>query len=160
MSVYDARPLGRRAVLAGGAALGLAGAVGCSNDGRGASGAGNDEAARSKIRPAYERYTGVKPDLAGAEYNIPDAFNKYPADPVQAINAAPGDGKPITVTTYTNTPIPPKLEQNTFWQEFNKRVGSPVTPRPPRWSSPRPRRCQSSVTRRPPSRAASPSPAR
>ncbi|MET9311978.1 extracellular solute-binding protein [Kribbella sp. NPDC003505] len=126
MSVYDARPLGRRAVLAGGAALGLAGAVGCSNDGRGASGAGNDEAARSKVRPAYERYTGVKPDLAGAEYNIPDAFDKYPADPVRVIDAAPGDGKPITVTTYTNTPIPPKLEQNTFWQEFNKRVGSPV----------------------------------
>ncbi|WP_327635911.1 extracellular solute-binding protein [Kribbella sp. NBC_00482] len=126
MSVYDARPLGRRAVLAGGAALGLAGAVGCSNDGRGSSGVANDEASRSKIRPAYERYTGVKPDLAGAEYNIPDAFNRYPADPVQAITQPPGDGKPITVTTYTNTPIPPKLELNTFWQEFNKRVGSPL----------------------------------
>lgn len=125
MSVYDAR-LGRRAVLAGGAALGLAGAVGCSNDGRGASAAGNDEASRSKIRPTYERYAGVKPDLAGAEYNIPDAFRRYPADPVQAITEAPGDGKPITVTTYTNTPIPPKLELNTFWQQFNKRVGSPV----------------------------------
>ncbi|GAA3092367.1 putative aldouronate transport system substrate-binding protein [Kribbella aluminosa] len=125
MSVYDAR-LGRRAVLAGGAALGLAGTVGCSNNGRGASSAGNDEASKTRIRPAYERYDGVKPDLAGAEYKIPDAFNKYPADPVQAITQAPGDGKPITVTTYTNTPIPPKLEQNTFWQEFNKRVGSPV----------------------------------
>jgi putative aldouronate transport system substrate-binding protein len=125
MSVYDAR-LGRRAVLAGAAALGLAGTAACSNDGRGASGAGNDAATQNKIRPTYERYTGVKPDMAGAEYNIPDAFNKYPANPVQAITDAPGDGKPITVTTYTNTPIPPKLEQNTFWQEFNKRVGSPV----------------------------------
>jgi putative aldouronate transport system substrate-binding protein len=122
MSVYDAR-LGRRAVLAGAAALGLAG---CSNNGRGASGAGNDPAAETRIRPTYERYTGVKPDLAGAEYKIPDAFNRYPANPVQAITEAPGDGKPITVTTYTNTAIPPKLEQNTFWQEFNKRVGSPV----------------------------------
>lgn len=126
MSVYDARPLGRRAVLAGGAALGLAGTVGCSNDGRGGSGVANDEASKSKIRPAYERYTGVKPDLAGAEYNIPDAFNRYPANPVQAITQPPGDGKPITVTTYTNTPIPPKLELNTFWQEFNKRAGSPL----------------------------------
>ncbi|WP_350274947.1 extracellular solute-binding protein [Kribbella sp. HUAS MG21] len=127
MNVYDARLLNRRTVLAGSAALGLAGAVGCSNDGRGGGGANNDEASRSKIRPAYVRYTGVEPDLAGAEYNIPDAFRRYPANPVKAISEPPGDGKPIHATTYTNTPIPPKLEQNRFWQEFNKQVGSPVS---------------------------------
>ncbi|MEV0291722.1 extracellular solute-binding protein [Kribbella sp. NPDC050820] len=126
MSVHDARPLSRRTVLAGGAALSLAGVVGCSNAGRGGSSAGNDEASRAKILPAYERYTGVEPDLAGAEYNIPDAFHRYPADPVRAITQPPGDGKPIQVTTFTNWPIPPKVEQNTFWQELNKRVGSPI----------------------------------
>ncbi|HEY9292379.1 MAG TPA: extracellular solute-binding protein, partial [Microlunatus sp.] len=51
---------------------------------------------------------------------------KYPANPVQAITQAPGDGKPIEVMTYTNTPIPPKLSNNQFWQEFNEKVGSPV----------------------------------
>ncbi|GAA3152584.1 putative aldouronate transport system substrate-binding protein [Kribbella aluminosa] len=126
MSAYDARPLTRRAVLAGGAALSLAGAVGCSNNGRGGVSVQNDEASRAKIRPAYVRYSGVEPDLAGAEYNIPDAFRRYPATPVRAVTEPPGDGKPIQITTVTNTPIPPKLEQNRFWQELNKQVGSPV----------------------------------
>ncbi|MET7280454.1 extracellular solute-binding protein [Kribbella sp. NPDC005582] len=121
MSNHDAR-LSRRTLLAGAAAIGLAG---CSNDGRGGSaGAGGTTAG---VRPAYQPYTGVKPDLSGVEYKIPNAFTRYPADPVQAITTPPGDGKPIDVLTYTNTPIPPKLEQNRFWQELNRRVGSPVT---------------------------------
>ncbi|GAB3920565.1 extracellular solute-binding protein [Kribbella albertanoniae] len=121
MTNHDAR-LSRRTLLAGAAAIGLAG---CSNDGRGGqTGAGGDTAG---VRPAYQPYTGVKPDLPGAEYNIPNAFTRYPANPVQAITTPPGDGKPIDVLTYTNTPIPPKLEQNRFWQELNSRVGSPVT---------------------------------
>ncbi|MEV0291152.1 extracellular solute-binding protein [Kribbella sp. NPDC050820] len=127
MSVHDARPLSRRTVLAGATALGLASVAGCSNAGRGGSSAGNDEASRAKIRPAYERYTGVEPDMAGAEYNIPDAFRRYPANPVQAITEPPGDGQPIQVMTPTAWAIPPKVEQNTFWQELNKRVGSPIS---------------------------------
>ncbi|GAA0627102.1 extracellular solute-binding protein [Kribbella sandramycini] len=114
--------LSRRTLLAGVGVLGLAA---CSNEGRGGPTGGSGNAAG--VRPAYQRYTGVKPDFAGAEYNIPDAFNRYPADPVQAITQPPGDGRPISITTYTNTPIPPKLEQNRFWQELNRRVGSPVT---------------------------------
>ncbi len=107
-------------------AAGVAGVFsGCSNEGRGGT-APATKPASEQIRPTYVRYTGVKPDLPGAEYNIPDAFRRYPADPVTAITSPPGDGKPINVMTYTNTPIPPKLEQNRFWQELNKRVGSPV----------------------------------
>lgn len=117
----------RRALLTAGAALSLSGAlVGCSNAGRGVTAGANDLATKSKVRPAYLRYEGVEPDLPGAEYGIPDAFLRYPADPVQAIADPPGDGKPIKVMTFTNTPIPPKLSRNEFWQEFNKRVGSPV----------------------------------
>ncbi|MFC9691063.1 extracellular solute-binding protein [Kribbella sp. NPDC056951] len=121
MSNHDAR-LSRRTLLAGAAAIGLAG---CSNEGRGGETGGGGTAAG--VRPTYQRYTEVKADLPGAEYNIPNAFTRYPANPVQAIQNPPGDGKPIDVLTYTNTPIPPRLEQNSFWQEFNKRVGSPVT---------------------------------
>ncbi|MFI5733652.1 extracellular solute-binding protein [Kribbella sp. NPDC051587] len=121
MSLDDAR-LTRRTLLGGAAALGL---VACSNEGRGGLPGGGGNAAG--VRPAYMRYTGVKPDLPGAEYKIPDAFVRYPANPAQAIRKPPGDGQPIDVLTYTNTPIPPKVEQNSFWQEFNKRVGSPVT---------------------------------
>lgn len=127
MKTPDSRLVTRRAMLAGGAAVGLAGVVGCSNEGRGGATGNNDEATRTQVRPAYVRYEGVKPDLSGTEFKIPDAFLRYPEAPVDAITDPPGDGKPISVTTYTNTPIPPKLEQNTFWQELNKQAGSPVT---------------------------------
>lgn len=128
MSIDDLRPVTRRTLLAGAGAAGLAGTIGgCSNEGRGSAGGGTDKASQAQVKPAHVRYAGVKPDLAGAEYNIPDAFIRYPADPVTAIEKPPGDGKPINVMTYTNTPIPPKLEQNRFWQELNKQVGSPVS---------------------------------
>lgn len=127
MTKLQSRQLSRRSLLGAGAALGLSAAVaGCSNEGRGGATGGNDAATKSKVRPAYVPYQGVDPDLSGAEYDIPDAFRRYPADPVQAISEPPGDGKPIKVMTYTNTPVPPKLSQNEFWQELNKRVGSPV----------------------------------
>ncbi|GAA1545647.1 extracellular solute-binding protein [Kribbella lupini] len=127
MSTGDSR-IGRRALLGGVGALGLTGVVGgCSNEGRGGTAGKGGNAPQSQVRPAYVPYTGVKPDLAGAEYNIPNAFTRYPADPVRAVTTPPGDGKPIQVLTFTNTPIPPKLEQNRFWQEFNQRVGSPVS---------------------------------
>ncbi|MEV6281432.1 extracellular solute-binding protein [Kribbella sp. NPDC051770] len=127
MNTDDSR-IGRRALLGGVGALGLSGVVGgCSNEGRGGTTGQGNTGSASGVRPAYLPYTGVKPDLAGAEFNIPNAFTKYPADPVRAIANPPGDGKPINVLTFTNTPIPPKLEQNRFWQELNKRVGSPVS---------------------------------
>ncbi|MGW6279775.1 extracellular solute-binding protein [Kribbella sp. NPDC055071] len=128
MSNHDVRPVTRRALLGGIGALGVAGAIsGCSNAGRGGTTAGTDPSTESKVRPTYVRYDGVKPEFAGEEYKIPDAFSRYPANPVQAITKPPGDGKPINVLTWTNTPIPPKVEQNTFWQEFNQQVGSPVS---------------------------------
>ncbi len=127
MSTFDSRPLTRRALLGAGAALGLSGAVAaCSNEGRGGAGGANDAASKAKVRPAYVRYEGVGPDLPGEEYGIPDAFIRYPADPVPVITDPPGDGQPIKVMTSTNTPIPPKLSQNEFWQQLNERVGSPV----------------------------------
>jgi putative aldouronate transport system substrate-binding protein len=127
MKTPESRLVTRRAMLAGGAAIGLAGAVGgCSNEGRGGTTGSNDDASRSQVRPAYVRYAGVEPEMPGAEYNIPDAFTRYPADPVDAVTEPPGDGKPITVMTYTNTAIPPRLEQNQFWQELNKQAGSPI----------------------------------
>ncbi len=126
MKTPDSRLVTRRAILAGGATIGLAGVVGCSNEGRGGTTGTNDEGSRSQVRPAYVRYGGVEPEMAGAEYNIPDAYSRYPADPVDAVTEPPGDGKPITVMTYTNTAIPPQLSQNQFWQELNKQAGSPI----------------------------------
>ncbi|TWD80300.1 putative aldouronate transport system substrate-binding protein [Kribbella amoyensis] len=127
MPKFDSQPLSRRTVLGAGAALAVSATVtGCSNAGRGGTSGSNDSAAKAKVRPAYVRYDGVKADLPGEPYGIPDGFLRYPADPVQAITEPPGDGKPIEVMTSTNTPIPPSLPQNAFWQQFNERVGSPV----------------------------------
>lgn len=127
MTIFDSTRLTRRSLLATGAAVGLSATVaGCSNAGRGGTALGNDQATKEKIRPNYVSFEGVKPDLDGAEFNIPDAFIHYPSDPVQATDVVPGDGEPIKVMTYTNTPIPPRVEKNTFWQELNERVGSPI----------------------------------
>jgi putative aldouronate transport system substrate-binding protein len=127
MPEFDSQRLSRRALLGAGAALGLSATLpGCSNTGRGGSSGSNNSAAKAKVRPTYQRYAGVRADLPGDRYGIPDGFIRYPADPVQAITEPPGDGKPIQVLTSTNTPIPPKLGQNAYWQQLNKEVGSPV----------------------------------
>ena len=133
MSVYDPRPLSRtEPVLAGAAALGLAGAVaGCSNDGRGGAGRANDAASRVEVRPAYVRYDRRR----SRTWPAPSTTSRTRSTATRPTRCRrsrepPGDGKPIKVMTYTNTPIPPKLEQNPFWQEFNKRVGSPAAGQP------------------------------
>jgi putative aldouronate transport system substrate-binding protein len=36
----------------------------------------------------------------------------------------PASGADITVQTWTQMPPPPPIDQNTFWQEFNKRLGA------------------------------------
>lgn len=119
----------RRTLLkSGGGALAAAALgssiAGCSNAGRGGdTGAAASQNASVKL-PTYVRYTGVKPDLAGTDAGVTDAFFRYPADPIKASSAIPGDGKPITALVETSAPIPPGVSSNHYWQELNKRVGS------------------------------------
>lgn len=117
--------LNRRQLLKGGLAAGLLSAGGasltaCSTATSG--GAGGGELNSSVILPDHIRYEGVQPDFRG-EDGVDDAVLAYPAEPVKAITDPPGDGQPVTAMAMTNTPIPPQVGSNQFWQELNRRLG-------------------------------------
>lgn len=121
--------ISRRTILKAGLASGAFGSIalaGCSNEGRGTPGSnGGPTADVSSLLPTYQAYQGVEPDIAGSD-GVADTFFAYPANPVVGLEEAPGDGNPITTMGLTNTPIPPGLDQNKFWQELNARLGSPL----------------------------------
>lgn len=117
--------ISRRSLLTAGLATGALGGLaltGCSNEGRGATGP-TDQAAQTGVLPSYLPYQGVEPDIPAAD-GVANTFFAYPADPVQGIAEPPGDGQKITTMGLTNTPIPPRLSENAFWQELNTRIGS------------------------------------
>lgn len=115
----------RRSLLLAGTFASVAGVLAaCSNEGRGAIDDGGATATVSdNLLPTYRPFEGVTPDIAGSD-GVADAFFEYPADPIRAIETPPGDGQPITTMGITNTPVPPGVDQNQFWQELNDRLGS------------------------------------
>lgn len=118
--------LNRRALLAGTGATGAALLLGaCSSGGDDTPAAGADQQRENSatVLPDYIAYEGVDPDIKGTD-GMGDVFFAYPGDPVEATSEAPGDGQPLTHMGITNTPQPPPLEQNEFWQETNQRLGS------------------------------------
>ena len=112
----------RRNVLMGGLGLGAfaaLGLAGCSNEGRG----GGALAANSSVAlPTYIPYDGVPMDIKGAD-GVPDTMLKYPADPKKVTDDPPGDGKDIGYFGMTNTPVPPGLDNNTYWQQLHEQLG-------------------------------------
>ncbi|MFW6598821.1 extracellular solute-binding protein [Propionibacteriaceae bacterium Y2011] len=105
-------------------ALALGGIAACSNEGRGGTtGEEQQQANEAANLPAYVPYDGVEPDIAG-ENGVGNVFFAYPAEPVKAITDPIGDGQPIETLGITNTPIPPGVDKNEFWQALNERVGS------------------------------------
>jgi putative aldouronate transport system substrate-binding protein len=91
----------------------------CSNKGRG----GVTAQSSTKVKlPKFVRYNGVKPDYVGTN-GVQDAAIAYPANPVKAATSKPGDGKPVSALVMTNSPAPPALKNNKYWQTLNKRMG-------------------------------------
>jgi putative aldouronate transport system substrate-binding protein len=126
MSMISSRTqISRRALLGGSAAAvaGVAGLSGCATVTR-----STDIAAlnRPVELPTYRRFDGPKPDLPITHELMPDCFYRFPADPVQVTQGAPGDGSEITGTVQTSNPIPPTADRNPYWQELNRRLGSPL----------------------------------
>lgn len=116
--------LSRRAFL-GATALGILGAgalAGCTPSVPGGPAPGNAGAALPKRFP----FAGITPDFVSTHDMGLSAFRHYPVDPVSAYKGTPGDGKPITGLTQLNGPLPPGVDANPYWQELNRRVGSPM----------------------------------
>ncbi|MGW8567067.1 extracellular solute-binding protein [Isoptericola sp. NPDC055881] len=115
--------MSRRNLLLGGLGLGasaMLGTAACSNEGRGV--AAVSAAQNASVLPKYIPYTGVKIDIKGTR-GVPDTMLRYPASPKKAASGQPGDGEDVSVFTMTNSPVPPALEKNEYWQELNSRLG-------------------------------------
>src|SRR3954471_6367179 len=76
--------------------------------------------------PTYKRFDGPKPDLPRSHPLMPDCFYRFPAKPAKVTDGAPGDGSKVTGTTLTSNPIPPTADRNPYWQELNRRLGTPL----------------------------------
>ena len=116
--------IARRRLLQSTLALGglaaFGGLAGCSNEGRGDTGSQAENA--SVLLPTYIPYTGLTADLPG-ENGVSDAMLSYPADPQALTDGPPGDGQDISAFALTNTPVPPSMDKNSFWQALNERLG-------------------------------------
>lgn len=112
----------RRAFIGGGlAGIGLL-MAGCTPSTT-ASGTGG---VTGEQLPTYQPYAGVTPDLPAIPGRTSDGFFRYPAAPVPFSSRPPGDGRAITAMAPASFAVPPGVEQNQFWQELNRRVGSKV----------------------------------
>ncbi|TCO18541.1 putative aldouronate transport system substrate-binding protein [Kribbella steppae] len=76
--------------------------------------------------PTYQRFDGPKPDLPRSHPLMPDCFYRFPAQPMKVADGAPGDGSDVSGSAPTSNPIPPTADRNPYWQELNKRLGSPI----------------------------------
>jgi putative aldouronate transport system substrate-binding protein len=117
----------RRQFLAGAVATGAAVIGGPSllaACGNGSGGSAATKATESVKLPTYVKYAGVKPDLAGNNQGLLDAFLKYPQPAIKALNGVPGPGGSVSAFVLTSSPVPPAMDQNQFWQELNRRLGA------------------------------------
>jgi putative aldouronate transport system substrate-binding protein len=112
----------------GGATGGPTGGGSSTGAGSGASSGGSSSASGgSAALPAYEPYTGVKPDLPSTSELVLPGFYAFPKDLVQFSSKPPiASGDEVSVVVNTNIAVPPPLGSNKFWQEFNKQAGADV----------------------------------
>ncbi len=126
--------LSRRGLLAAAPAVGLAamGLASCSA-GPGPSGNGSpgDPAtsagrniAEGSFLPTYQAVTGTQPDLSGDGFVVPDGYFHYPSGMSDLIDGPIGDGSKVSVMCGLDLSAPPGVNNNTYWQALNERIGS------------------------------------
>lgn len=109
------------------AAAGLPALAACGPTGTPGNGAPIGRGTVADALPAYTPFPNKpKPDFAGSPNGALDAYLNYPADPKPVTDGIPGDGKPVTGLAQLNAAPPTPQGQNSFWQEVNKRIGSPL----------------------------------
>jgi putative aldouronate transport system substrate-binding protein len=92
----------------------------------GAPPSGTSATSRGVVKlPSYLPVTrGPKPDLDGTADGIDAAFFRLPTELFNAVQRTPASGGEISVQTWIQTSPPPPIDQNAFWQELNKRLGT------------------------------------
>lgn len=129
-------PLSRRSLLTTAAAAGAVAAspfvAGCSTQVDPGPDTSPTQAATGTL-PSYQQFAGVTPDLPGTETGVTPGFLEYPADPVKAIDAPPGNGGTITTLSEIGTELPNPVGRNPFWQALNEslNVDLQITALPP-----------------------------
>ena len=115
--------ISRRTLLGGSLAAAAVGISGCSTVTR-----STDIAALNKPvgLPTYKRFDGPKPDLPRVHPLMPDCFYRFPAQPARVTDGVPADGSDLSGSVPTSNPIPPTADRNPYWQELNRRIGSPL----------------------------------
>lgn len=119
------KPLTRRGVLLGGAAIGAAGALAACSGDDGPSGTPENEPSGWDW-PTYVPFEGPQPDLAGTESGVNAGFTSYPAlsSLLTTVDSPPGDGEVVTAMTPNYGPAVLGMERNPFWQNLNEELGS------------------------------------
>lgn len=112
----------RRSLLAGAGAVGTAALLGACTPSSTPS-SPQENLVDPALLPDHVPYEGVEPDLPG-DVLVHPGFFSYPTDPVAFANETPGDGQPITALVPTSFAVPPSVANNSYWQEFNQRIGS------------------------------------
>ncbi|WP_238014868.1 extracellular solute-binding protein [Dactylosporangium sp. AC04546] len=114
----------RRTLLRGAAAAAVSGPL-LAACGDGDTGSQNTTERNQGVKlPAYAPSTVVKPDLPGNADGLLDAFLSYPDPPVQQFTGPPLKGGTVSAFVLTGSPVPPPKENNPFWQELDKRLGT------------------------------------
>jgi putative aldouronate transport system substrate-binding protein len=112
--------ISRRALGGTGAAVaGTLALAACSNEGRGGADGGDNA---DVALPAHIPFQGVQPDLPGKDGSA-DGFLRYPEKPEKVTDGSPGDGEDFGIFAMTNSPAPPAMGENEYWQEMNSRLG-------------------------------------
>lgn len=73
--------------------------------------------------PTYVAAKIAKPDLPGNAQGVRNEYWHYPQDLVQSVKETPGRGGDVTALVIAYVPPPTPLGQNTYWQQFNQRLG-------------------------------------
>ncbi len=78
--------------------------------------------------PTYVQFNGPAPDVAPGSNGVQAGWFTYPKKLVKSVKDAPAKGGDITalVPAVTNPPTP--MDQNAYWQEFNRQVGATIRP--------------------------------
>lgn len=125
----NAMPVSRRTLLAGAAALGVAGGAALAGCSPGADGGDGAPVSKSKIEallPTYKVSDVVKADLPGTPDGVPNTYFSFPKTPPATVSGVPGAGGSYSMLTLTWDPIAWKSD-GAWVKGLNERLGATLS---------------------------------